>query len=83
MKKILFILSFLPLMAMAEVSDKDSGSGPLWILILIGFLCLIWVFQLFGNIGDIIQSKAEMAKEEARKLKLDNDERELELSNRK
>jgi hypothetical protein len=46
-------------------------------------MALIWVFTTFGSVGDWIAAKKDMAEEETRKLKLDNDEREMKIKDAK
>lgn len=57
--------------------SSESSAGVLFLVVVL--LALLWSFTAFGNFGDWIEAKKDLAKEEARRLKLENDERELRL----
>lgn len=65
--------------AQAESSSDNSGGMLIFVVVL---LVLLWCFTAFGNFGDWLEAKKDLAKEEARRLKLENDERELSLKNK-
>jgi hypothetical protein len=75
-KYIIVLFGCLPLTAFAA---DDEFSAAYSILAVIIFLSGLYVLTVLGNIGDWLEAKSQLAKEEARARRIDNDEQQAKL----
>jgi hypothetical protein len=75
-KFILVLFSYLPLPAFAADDESSAGYTLLAAMIL---LAAFWALTAFGNIGEWLEAKSQLAKEEARARRIDNDEKQAKL----
>lgn len=78
---VLALASMYSFASVAQTSSPESSSESTIsiVFLVVALLALLWCFTAFGNVGEWLEAKKDLAKEEARKLKLENDERALRL----